>query len=112
MIPRDKRLSRQQDIVRVVRLGKKIITPYIIIHAVPAAPDQAGSRVACVVGKKVNALAVKRHKYQRWVRSLAAQTIPGLSSAYDMVWVARPTINEATSLADVKQSLQGRFTSF
>lgn len=103
MLPRRSRLHRQDDIIRVVRTGQKIITPYVIIHYLPAS---AGSRIACVVGKKVSPSAVARHRYQRWLREIVKSITPSLpNKAYDMVWVGRPSLAQADKLGTVKDSI-------
>jgi ribonuclease P protein component len=103
MLPRRRRLHRQEDIIRVVRTGQKIITPYVIIHYLPA--DKA-SRIACVVGKKVSLSAVARHRYQRWLREIVKAAIPSSDSrAYDMVWVGRPTLVNVDKLGTLKDSV-------
>ena len=103
MLPRPHRLHRQDDIIRVVRTGQKIITPYVIIHYLRTTTP---SRIACVVGKKVSPSAVIRHRYQRYLRAIAATIYPSLSAnTYDMVWVGRPSLTQVAKSTVLKDSL-------
>ncbi len=105
MLPRRLRLTKNADILKIMRQGNKITTPYVWLYLLQRTNNES-SRAACVVGKKVHQLAVRRHRYQRWLRQLADTHIKRLSTAYDMVWVARPEITEVKELSKLQESLQ------
>lgn len=71
----------------------------------------AHTRIACVVGKSVHRSAVRRHKYQRWLREVARQTLATQSpnTAYDMVWIARPGMTNMSSVAAIAADLAPRW---
>jgi ribonuclease P protein component len=98
------RLRRDSEIKGVVRSGRCFVTPHIRVCVLPS---NGPVRIACVCGKSVSALAVARHKYQRWLRSLAKEIIVelGADSGCDMVWVARPGIAGAKSIKEIQQDL-------
>jgi ribonuclease P protein component len=106
MLPRHLRLTKNADILRIMRQGKKISTPYVWIYFLKR-DDKKPSRAASVVSKKVHKLAVKRHRYQRWLRQLSKAHISRLPLAHDMVWVARPKITEVKKITELQSSLQG-----
>ena len=87
-----------------MRQGNRISTPYVWLYFLRRADSQS-SRAATIVSKKVHQSAVKRHRYQRWLRSLADTHINRLPAAYDMVWVARPKIIEVNKIAKLQNSL-------
>lgn len=106
MLPKVYRLHRSSDIVSVVRTGKKIITPYVIIHSRKALAGATYTRVACVVGKKVSPSAVIRHRYQRWLRVVAEKHLLSFGGVCDMVWVGRSSLLQVKRLADLTSSLK------
>lgn len=69
------------------------------------------TRVACVVGTSVHRSAVRRHRYQRWLRELSRNLLRErpLPVPYDMVWVAQPSIIQADSLAKLYQDVAPRW---
>jgi ribonuclease P protein component len=90
-----------------MRQGNKVITPYCWLYVLQRDDDKP-SRAACVVGKKVHQLAVKRHHYQRWLRQISSTYINHLPVSYDMVWVAQPKITEVKEILKLQNSLQGQ----
>lgn len=101
MLPRKQRLARSADIQHVLRRGRCFQVPGMRICVAPGATQ---SRVACIVSKKVSRLAVRRHRYQRWLRSLAKELLAGplVGKQYDMVLVATPQIKQWHTLADLQ----------
>lgn len=112
MLPRAHRLRASQDIQAVVRRGRCLTTPAVRVCALPR--EASGSRVACVVGKRVHRHAVVRHRYQRQLRVLARRVLDRLPSneAYDMVWVAQPGIGRSGDWQKVTAELVPRVVSF
>jgi ribonuclease P protein component len=105
MLPYNLRLRSNSEIADITKRGKRVSGEKLKIYYRDS--DRGYTRVACVVGKKVSKLAVRRHKLQRWLREVARQEIKNTLSAwsYDMVWVALPSANALNSLADVRQEV-------
>lgn len=64
-------------------------------------------RVACVVGKTVSPLAVRRHRYQRVLRE-AVKNVVAQNSAnkpFDVVLIALPSIVNAKNLEAIENEL-------
>jgi len=92
MLPPENRITKNTDISAIKKNGQKINTRHIIIYYLPGKSPLP--RFAFVVGKHVHKSAVARHRYQRWMRNIAKSIIPRLSQPFNMVWVARPSINQ------------------
>lgn len=103
MVPGRLRLRSRDDIQRVVRSGKRVVTPYVFIYASPGLNQH--SRVACIVSKKVSKSAVRRHRYQRWLRESAQRFLPQMPAPTDMVWVGRPALVNLHTGAELESSL-------
>jgi len=110
MLPRRNRLTKRHDIVSTLRRGTAFPTPIVAIH-VCRRNDPSAVRVAVIVAKKVHASAVQRHRYQRWLRTAAAELIPQLAYSADMVWVAKPAITRLASANDVTAKLSRTFAT-
>lgn len=88
MLPSQFRLRASADIERAIRLGMRAHTPFATLYLFPR-ESGGGTRIACVVGKRVDKTAVIRHAVQRKLRA-AANALPlALDRPYDMVIVAR-----------------------
>ncbi len=105
MLPRHFRLAKSSNIRDAIRRGKVYRTPYVRIYAY-AAHTQVHSRVACIVGRRIHASAVVRHRFQRMLREAARAAIATLPHPYDMVWVAKPEIVRVRSLPELRESLR------
>lgn len=84
------RLRASADIAHVIRNGKKIHTPCAVITILIPSPVNH-TRIACVVGKKVDRSSVVRHSVQRKLRAGAAALPLEGTTPYDMVIVASNT---------------------
>jgi ribonuclease P protein component len=105
MLPRSARLRRTAEIQQVLRAGRCLTTPHLRICTHPSSHDHP--RIACVVGKSVHRGAVRRHRYQRWLREIARTFLsehPAIAP-YDMVWIAQPGLASIGSLAEAKQAV-------
>lgn len=100
------RIRHKDEVLAVLRGGRKIRTPYALIYVRPARE----SRMACVVGKKVHALAVGRHRLQRQLRESVRQAIPSLSASYDIVVVALPAAAKLESYTVLRQAVISAIT--
>lgn len=86
-----------------MRSGQRLETPFVSIYATPSSKEP---EVACVVGKRVHAHAVIRHRYQRLLREAARSLTAQLPTPHDMVWVAKPEILTIKKLSELEQSLK------
>jgi ribonuclease P protein component len=102
MLPRNQRLTRQADIVAVLRGGKRYRSEAVQVY-VKSSQD---SRLACVVGKKVSPLATVRHRYQRWLRVIGREIVAQSPQA-DIVVVAQPAIKKYQDLKTLRQEVLG-----
>lgn len=103
MLPAKHRLRHEVDILKVLRHGQRQDHQAATIYT--SKSDQTLSRAACIVGKKVSPSAVVRHRYQRWLRELAAEMMKTSQKPVDVVLVAKPAILQSKSLADLKQAI-------
>lgn len=90
-----------------MRTGTHYETPSVTLVARPAALKF--SQAACVVGKKVHASSVVRHRYQRLLRA-AAQAAANKTFAYDMVIIAKPAILKIKKLDELQKELEPFFS--
>jgi len=95
-----------QAIRRLTQAGSRFDTPIARIYYAPAEADSPG--LACVVGKKVHAHAVVRHRYQRLLRECLHALTSNLPS-YDMVVVAKPAILRVKKRSELQQILEPYF---
>ena len=77
---------------RVRRAGRSWASGPVVLNAAPN--GQEGNRFGFVTGKKVGG-AVERNRARRLIREAVRLKLPLLKPGYDLVWVARPSINEA-----------------
>lgn len=106
MLPRPHRLRETRAIRHIIATGSYCESSAVRIWSVPGATNQ--TRIACVVGRRVDTRAVRRHHYQRWLRQAAAHVLKGLppgTPVCDMVWVAKPAISRINSLEQLVQAL-------
>lgn len=104
MLARESRLNKKSDIVKTIRYGRRIRTPYVLLYVLKPDPLPKNTQVAVVVGKKVSKVAVKRHRYQRLLREIAREYITDLPPLY-MVWVGIPPLHDVTSKEELERSL-------
>ncbi|MBI3256097.1 MAG: ribonuclease P protein component [Candidatus Andersenbacteria bacterium] len=98
------RLRKSADILAVLRTGRKFRLKGLKVCIKPS-PQQPVSRAACVVGKTVSPLSVRRHRYQRWLRVLAREIITSQPDVVDIVMVAQAGIEDYQDLASLRQTL-------
>lgn len=103
MLPASHRLRRKQDILGTIRTGQKLRSPYLDVYY---RPGDRVTRIACVVGKRVHASAVVRHRLQRRMRASAREWIATLPQPYDIVWVAQAELTQLSTSRDLTLHLQ------
>lgn len=95
------RLTRSIDIKRVRDSGKSFAHPLLVLVKLPSA--EKGPRVGFVTTRTVGN-AVQRNRARRLMREAARVALPVISSAWDLVLVARNRMLTATFL-DVQGAL-------
>ncbi len=98
------RLRNREDVIRVIRHGRRLKSSHILFYIYRRSAEDA-PRVACIVGKKVSKSAVRRHRFQRWLREIARSLLPTMSPKYDMVLMALPSLDQVQTLADLRDTL-------
>jgi ribonuclease P protein component len=87
------RLTRSNDIQRVRRKGKSFAHQLVVLLRVPS--SEQDFRVGIIAGKSIGG-AVQRNHAKRWIRA-AIQEISGhLLQGFDILLIARKSINQAT----------------
>jgi ribonuclease P protein component len=87
------RLTSSTDIKRVRRLGKSYAHPLIVLVVHPNDLDQP--RIAISAGRSVGA-AVERNRAKRRLREAIRPTLPQIASGWDMIFLARQPIVQAS----------------
>ncbi|MCO1581361.1 MULTISPECIES: ribonuclease P protein component [unclassified Crossiella] len=100
MLPAAARLTRSQDFGLVVRRGRRVGRPRLVVHAHLSNPPTPGEsfspRVGFVVSKAVGN-SVVRHRVSRRLRHLVRDRIDRLPPGSALVVRALPASAEATS---------------
>lgn len=99
MLPAPQRLSKDKEIQVVVKQGRRARGRFVLIYTQKAIGT--GSRIACVVGKKVSPSSVIRHKYQRWLREAIRLHLSEIRQPSDMVIVGLPSLRNTLQYQDV-----------
>ena len=85
------RLRGGRDIRRVLRMGVHHRERRVVLYVLPT---EQGTRVAFVCGRRVGT-AVARNRARRLMRESWSALAPGTQGGFDIVFVARPEIEEA-----------------
>jgi ribonuclease P protein component len=102
VLPAQARLRRRPEFTAVVRSGRRVGRPTMVLHYLPqrpAGPDgvvPGGPRAGFVVGRAVGN-SVVRHRVTRRLRAVALGELHRLPPTADLVVRARPEAAEATS---------------
>ena len=95
-------LRNQKDFSTIYKRGKSLGDKYVVLFY---KRNQLGyNRIAFLASKKVGK-SVKRNKARRWMKESFKEWKNSLKEGYDIIIIARNTINEAGYLA-VKKSLK------
>jgi ribonuclease P protein component len=94
VLPAQARLRRRPEFTAVVRSGRRVGRPTMVLHYLPERPAPAadpagGPRAGFVVGKAVGN-SVVRHRVTRRLRAAALDELHRLPAGADLVLRARP----------------------
>jgi ribonuclease P protein component len=103
VLPAQARLRRRPEFTAVVRSGRRVGRPTMVLHYLPQRPAlpataAAGPRAGFVVGKAVGN-SVVRHRVTRRLRALVRDELHRLPDTADLVVRARPEAADAASPA-------------
>jgi len=102
VLPAQARLRRRPEFTAVVRSGRRVGRPTMVLHylsqrsALSGGTAPAGPRAGFVVGKTVGN-SVVRHRVIRQLRALVRDELHRLPPTADLVVRARPEAAEASS---------------
>ena len=109
MLPAQARLRRCPEFTAVVRSGRRVARPTMVLHILPdragaGLPPAAGSRAGFVVGRAVGN-SVVRHRVTRRLRAAVREQLPRLPRTTDLVVRARAEAATA-SFEDLHRDLR------
>jgi len=104
MLPKKHRLSKNEEIVKVVRGGKYIWGKTINIKFLANKHNSGLSRFTFIVSNKIAKKAVERNKIKRRLREAVREHIGNIQPGYDVVITARPEIINKNH-SDIKQEI-------
>lgn len=85
------RLRDSVEIMETLRRGARFRTSFCDIYVlIPS--NSSHPRLACIVGKRVHASAVQRHRAQRRLRSACARLVPLITTPCNVVIVATNSV--------------------
>jgi ribonuclease P protein component len=101
VLPAQARLRRRPEFTAVVRSGRRVGRPTMVVHYLPERPVEpgggpAGPRAGFVVGRAVGN-SVVRHRVTRRLRAVVRDQLHRLPATADLVVRARPEAATATS---------------
>ncbi len=94
-------LKNNWQFERVRRTGRSWAVGMVVLNAAPNGQDLV--RYGFITGKKVGN-AVKRNRARRLIREAVRHRLAQVKPGWDLVWIARPSIVEATA-ATVAQAI-------
>ncbi len=86
MLPSASRLIRRSDFGRVYSRGKSCATDLVVVYVLPNRGQT--TRIGFSVSKKLGK-AVIRNRVKRKLREAVRETLPELTTGYDVIIVAR-----------------------
>jgi ribonuclease P protein component len=94
-------LKKSSEFEKVRRTGRTWASGPVLLNAAPN--DLGITRCGFVTGKKIGN-AVKRNRARRLIKEAARLRLPHIKPGYDLVWVARQSI-EGASLQAVQEAV-------
>ncbi|HBE90164.1 MAG: hypothetical protein A3G57_01950 [Candidatus Andersenbacteria bacterium RIFCSPLOWO2_12_FULL_45_8] len=102
---------KEKDIKQTICHGQALHTPYVRIHIYLPPNPSPQVQFACVVSKKISPSAVRRHKYQRWLREIIRPLTADFPAGTNLVLIAKPAIGQLSSISPLKDSLVASLNS-
>jgi ribonuclease P protein component len=87
MFPRERRLARHRDIQRILKTGRRVSTPALMMRHLPN--ERTYPRVTVVVGTAVSKRATVRNKLKRQLRELLRHELKGVAVGADIMLSTR-----------------------
>lgn len=87
MLPRDRRISREGDIVKVLGRGRRFFGRFITLRVLAGSSQK--TRFGFIVSKKVHSKPVKRNLVKRRLRAATVELIPKLKNHLDILISAK-----------------------
>jgi ribonuclease P protein component len=88
MLPRKHRLTKDKDVLRVLRKGRAVITNLINVKALAGVENT--TRATVIVGLKVHKRSTKRNLVKRRLRAALQKFLPDFKAIVDLVIIAEP----------------------
>jgi ribonuclease P protein component len=101
------RLKNNNDIVRVLKEGKKLIESFLIIKTLPN--DLEETRFAFIVSKKFSKKAVERNRIRRQISEAVKDNLATVKKGTDVVILSMPGSQEWDT-EDVKKIVNKLFS--
>lgn len=108
MLPRRHRLRRHRDVARASRARTSAHGSFFTVRSY-GRRDDAPSRFAFVVSRKVSKNATERNRIARQARSIVAETLPHMTPGHDVVLIARspfPPYDRKTATEELRRLFQ------
>ncbi len=108
MLPRRHRLRRHRDVVRASRARASAHGSFFTARSYERR-DEAPSRFAFVVSRKVSKNATERNRIARQARSIVAAALPHIVPGHDIVVIARspfPPYDRKTAVEELRRLFQ------
>lgn len=106
MLPKEQRLRKDGDIIRVAKKGHSFFTTRLIVKFVP---NNLGKiRVTVLVGLKFSKKSTERNRIKRQVRAALAPLMSKLKKGFDVVVTVKTEAKNSTS-AELAKDLQFAF---
>jgi ribonuclease P protein component len=108
MLPRRHRLRRHRDVVRATRARASAHGSFFTVRSYGRG-DDAPTRFAFVVSRKVSKNATQRNRIARQARSIVAEALPNMVLGHDVVLIARspfPPYDRTTATEELKHLFQ------
>ncbi|MCO5178066.1 MAG: ribonuclease P protein component [Thermomicrobiales bacterium] len=103
MIAREFRIRRESEFERVRARGKSWSSRTLVLIALPS--DGATNRYGFAAGKRLGN-AVARNRAKRLMREAVRTLHPQLRQGFDIVLIARNSVNAQTTATDIASDLE------
>ncbi|PIR96663.1 MAG: ribonuclease P protein component [Candidatus Doudnabacteria bacterium CG10_big_fil_rev_8_21_14_0_10_41_10] len=104
MLPKQSRLSKEKDIVLVLRRGRRLTSSFMNLNVLNN--HTKVSRFGFIVSKKVAAKPIKRNLIKRRMRNIIGKHKKNLLTGFDCLFVTKPPI-KLVDYQDTEKELLG-----